>query len=218
MSRFLLPLAGAVALAACSGDDAALVELEATLAATEAQLAEAEAAAQSASEQLTGQLAALDQAAQQAMANVADRADLRGDLIGRDGETIGEVFVLGGPHGMILRISGSGLPIGLHGSHLHVGGNCSDAADGFKAAGGHINLTQDEHGLLNPAGYHVGSNFPNFWIGGEVFVIEAFANDLTLDQAMDEDGFSLIIHESEDDHVSQPIGGAGGRVACAAFN
>ena len=135
----------------------------------------------------------------------------------RSGETIGHVLVFGGPQGLILRIQGEGLPVGLHGSHLHLVGDCSDVQAGFKAAKGHINLTGAEHGLLNPNGYHVGSNFPNFWFGGDAFVVEAFIGDLTLEQALDEDGFSLIIHENEDDHMSQPIGGAGGRVACAAF-
>ena len=31
---------------------------------------------------------------------------------------------------------------------------------------------------------------------------------------LDEDGSAVIIHENPDDHITQPIGGAGGRVAC----
>lgn len=158
------------------------------------------------------------EAAKAAITSAADRADLRTDLLDRSGEPIGQVLVFGGPHGLILRVQGQGLPAGLHGAHLHVVGDCSDAEAGFKAAKGHINLTGAEHGLLNPKGYHVGSNFPNFWFGGNAFVVEAFIGDLTLEQALDEDGFTLIIHENEDDHMSQPIGGAGGRIACAAFN
>ncbi|HBJ40113.1 MAG TPA: hypothetical protein DDZ20_04910 [Hyphomonas sp.] len=34
---------------------------------------------------------------------------------------------------------------------------------------------------------------------------------------MDEDGSALIIHEAEDDHMTQPIGGAGARVACGVI-
>ena len=30
----------------------------------------------------------------------------------------------------------------------------------------------------------------------------------------DEDGSALVIHENPDDHISQPIGGAGARIAC----
>ena len=34
---------------------------------------------------------------------------------------------------------------------------------------------------------------------------------------LDDDGSAAIIHEGRDDHMSQPIGGAGGRVACAVI-
>ncbi|HBX92207.1 MAG TPA: superoxide dismutase, partial [Hyphomonas sp.] len=38
-----------------------------------------------------------------------------------------------------------------------------------------------------------------------------------LDSLLDEDGSALIIHEAEDDHMTQPIGGAGARVACGVI-
>ena len=31
---------------------------------------------------------------------------------------------------------------------------------------------------------------------------------------LDSDGSTVVIHENPDDHVTQPIGGAGGRVVC----
>ena len=31
---------------------------------------------------------------------------------------------------------------------------------------------------------------------------------------LDEDGSAVIIHENPDDHMTQPIGGAGGRIGC----
>ena len=31
---------------------------------------------------------------------------------------------------------------------------------------------------------------------------------------LDEDGSAVIIHENPDDHMAQPIGGAGGRIGC----
>ena len=33
----------------------------------------------------------------------------------------------------------------------------------------------------------------------------------------DKDGAALVMHENPDDMVTQPIGGAGKRIACAAF-
>ncbi|WP_288758947.1 superoxide dismutase family protein, partial [uncultured Brevundimonas sp.] len=34
----------------------------------------------------------------------------------------------------------------------------------------------------------------------------------------DQDGSAVIIHANADDHSTQPIGGAGDRVACAALS
>ena len=34
---------------------------------------------------------------------------------------------------------------------------------------------------------------------------------------LDEDGSAVIIHEQPDDHLTQPIGGAGGRIACGVI-
>ena len=31
---------------------------------------------------------------------------------------------------------------------------------------------------------------------------------------LDEDGSAVIIHDMPDDHLTQPIGGAGGRIGC----
>ena len=34
---------------------------------------------------------------------------------------------------------------------------------------------------------------------------------------LDGDGLSFLVHANRDDHVSQPIGGAGDRIACGVF-
>ena len=50
-----------------------------------------------------------------------------------------------------------------------------------------------------------------------------FAAGLTLspnsggEALLDNDGSALVIHAELDDHITQPIGGAGGRVACAVL-
>ena len=148
-----------------------------------------------------------------------ERRSASAPIFSRSGDVIGEAVISDGTHGMVIRLIAKGLPTGYHGAHLHTVGDCSDFEAGFKAAGGHINLTQEEHGFLNPAGYHVGANFPNIYVpAGQPLQTELFAVDLTLAQVRDQDGFTFIMHENEDDHVTQPIGGAGGRIACAAFN
>ncbi|MEM7741158.1 MAG: superoxide dismutase family protein [Pseudomonadota bacterium] len=147
------------------------------------------------------------------------RRQMTAEIIGVSGEVIGEAVLSESVHGMMFRLHAHGLPEGWHGAHLHTVGDCSDFSDGFKAAGGHVNITGDEHGLLNPKGFHLGANFPNLFVSSEgALRVEVFSQDLILEEANDEDGFTFIIHINEDDHMSQPIGGAGGRIACAAFN
>lgn len=34
---------------------------------------------------------------------------------------------------------------------------------------------------------------------------------------LDQDGSAVIIHDQPDDHLSQPIGGAGARIACGVI-
>ena len=50
-----------------------------------------------------------------------------------------------------------------------------------------------------------------------LFPSEAAAAESGPHPLIDEDGFAMIIHVNPDDHITQPIGGAGSRVACAAI-
>ena len=42
-----------------------------------------------------------------------------------------------------------------------------------------------------------------------------FTTAVTLKGLRDADGSALVVHLNADDHMAQPIGGAGARVACA---
>ncbi|MEL6361944.1 MAG: superoxide dismutase family protein [Pseudomonadota bacterium] len=157
------------------------------------------------------------------------RVDAAGKLIGPNGNDMGVVAFTEGPYGTIIRLDVSGLAPGWHGIHLHKVGDCSDGADGFKASGGHVNPDGFAHGLLNPEGNHR-ADLVNIYAGTDGRVTaelyregvnllpsEAAAAENGPFPLLDEDGFAVIIHENEDDHMTQPIGGAGGRVACAAL-
>ena len=148
--------------------------------------------------------------------------DVSGEFISADDEPAGEVAIKQTPNsGILVRFSLSGLSEGWHGVHFHQIGDCSDGADGFKASGGHINPEGKAHGLLNPDGPDA-ADMPNIYAGADEIAISAGLNpNLTLEAGgplADEDGFAVVVHANEDDHVTQPIGGAGARVACAAFN
>ena len=143
----------------------------------------------------------------------------RGTLTGVDGAEIGDVNLIEGPNGVLLRVTvqpGS-LEPGWHGLHLHQVGDCSDIGT-FTNSGGHIGKIEGGHGLLNPAGPE-GGDIPNIWVAANGSAgYEAFTTLTTGAELLDDDGAALIIHADEDDHMSQPIVGAGPRVACAVIN
>lgn len=142
------------------------------------------------------------------------------DVVGPKMSKIGTVQFKEGPHGLVLTImlERGALTPGAHGIHIHEHGDCSDA--GFKNSKGHINPSQSEHGFLNPKGPHP-SDLPNVWAHEDGSVLaEMFVAGLSLsgtNGVLDGDGSAIVIHAKPDDHASQPIGGAGDRLACALF-
>lgn len=143
-------------------------------------------------------------------------------LMNNDGEEIGTVTLTQGPTGLLMRVQAEGLTPGWHGIHIHAVGDCSDAA--FENAGSHINHSQAPHGLLNPEGPDDG-DLPNIHAGengqarAELFTTSArIAENGPGQWLWDEDGSAIVIHANPDDHRSQPIGGAGDRVACAVIS
>lgn len=139
-----------------------------------------------------------------------------GDLMGNEGDTIGSVNMIEGPNGIVMEVSinEGGLTPGWHAVHIHQTGDCSDTGE-YTASGGHVGKIEGGHGLLNPAGPEPG-DLPNLYAFEDGSVnFETFTDLVALSDVMDDDGGAIIIHEGRDDHISQPIGGAGGRIACA---
>ena len=139
------------------------------------------------------------------------------ELRGADGAPAGAVSLTGAPGGVLIRVRATGLPPGWHGTHLHAVGRCQDA---IQSAGGHINHAPEArpHGLLNPAGPDLG-DLPNLHVAADGDgAAEMFTALVTLDGLRDADGSALVIHAGPDDHVTQPIGGAGARIACAVLS
>lgn len=143
-------------------------------------------------------------------------------LINAQGATIGRVDLRQGSTGLLIKIEASGLTPGWHGIHIHATAACEAP---FTSSGAHINHGEPKqpHGLLNPAGPDDG-DLPNVFAGAdgkvnaEVFTTRARISTEGPGQWLwDADGSAIIIHANPDDHTSQPIGGAGDRVACAAL-
>jgi superoxide dismutase, Cu-Zn family len=145
-----------------------------------------------------------------------------GSLKGPGGAVIGQITVTAAPGGVLLRVEVKGLTPGWHGMHFHEKADCSDPA--FKNAGGHVHAkTPVVHGLLNPGANDAG-DLPNLHVNADGSVtVELYSTLVTLNggdnrpELLDADGSALVIHASPDDYKSQPIGGAGARVACAAI-
>lgn len=128
-----------------------------------------------------------------------------------------------GPEGVVLRVGLEGLEPGWKAIHIHETGECHDHAEGFQASGGHLDPDDREHGLLNPEGPEAG-DLPNLHVHqdgtaqAEIYAPGvAVHGDGQRPGLLDGDGTALVVHEGADDHVSQPIGGAGARVACGVI-
>ena len=129
-------------------------------------------------------------------------------------------LVSGGVH---LTEKGEGLEIivqvvnvspGKHGFHIHENGSCEEMG---KAAGGHYNPDQVQHGLITRDGFtnaHCG-DFGNIDVGPDgTGTVTLFVPGLTLTgEKYNVAGKAVILHEKEDD-FGQPTGNAGGRIGC----
>lgn len=143
-------------------------------------------------------------------------AEVRANVMNRDGATVGTVSVTDTPSGMAhVLVSLSDVPAGVHAVHLHETGDCS--ADDFTSAGGHI-AENASHGVQTAEGPHPG-DMPNATVQlAGALQVEHFLAEFDVTQMlMDEDGAAFVMHEGADDYESQPAGEAGPRIACGEF-
>lgn len=134
------------------------------------------------------------------------------------GSRVGSASFADTPAGLLVSITVNGLGIGGHGAHLHAIGSCVRPA--FASAGPHFNPSGKQHGFRNPAGHHAG-DMPN--------IVSPPAGNHTVqfllpvvrltgrDGLLDEDGASIVIHSSEDDHRTDPAGNSAARYGCGVI-
>lgn len=156
-----------------------------------------------------------------ALPALAGPAPVTVQLKGPAGQDMGAAILTEAPHGLVMRVEARGLTPGWHGLHFHEKADCSSAD--FKSAGGHMHHDAPvAHGLLNPAANETG-DLPNLYAAAdgtamaEIFTPSVSLNANARAPLLDADGSALVIHAAPDDHTSQPIGGAGARVACAGI-
>lgn len=149
-----------------------------------------------------------------------DTPEVHAQIVNEKGTAIGSVNLRQGSQGVVIDISVHDLPPGYHGMHFHTSAQC--APPDFKSAEGHVSPEGKPHGFFNPKGPHEG-NLPNLVVGADGKAeVELYTDMISLRpnssaNLLDADGSALIIHTARDDHFTQPIGGSGGRIACASI-
>jgi len=130
-----------------------------------------------------------------------------------DSEVSGEVIFTETADGVLVMADIARISPGLHGIHLHELGDCS--SEDFKSTGGHYNPTEAPHGAPTDESRHAG-DFGNIEIGEDgAGHLELTTTMVTVaDGPNSVMGRAVILHEGEDDLVSQPTGAAGGRLGC----
>lgn len=112
-----------------------------------------------------------------------------------------------------------GLSEGSHAIHIHEKADCS--SDDGKSSGGHWNPTFENHGAWgSETGFHRG-DIGNFMANASGEGIVTLTTDLWCldcdDPVKNVMGKAVIVHQGEDDLVSQPSGAAGARISCAGI-
>lgn len=126
-------------------------------------------------------------------------------------EVSGQVEFVNVEEGVRISADINGLTPGKHGFHIHEFGDLS--ATDLTSAGGHYNPTEKPHGRPQDQNRHVGD------LGNIVADSSGYAHYERIDPIVTLNGIysvvgrAVIIHQNEDDFVSQPTGKAGPRVA-----
>ena len=108
-----------------------------------------------------------------------------------------------------------GLEPGTKAIHIHEFGDCS--SDDGLSTGSHWNPTNTKHSKWgDPTGFHLGA-IGNFEVDNSGHGMVNFSTDLWCigcEENIDILGKGIIIHNGEDDYVSQPSGASGPRIGC----
>jgi superoxide dismutase, Cu-Zn family len=144
-----------------------------------------------------------------------DQPSLTVRIQGRSGsELTGQAAFRPTSDGVLLTMRISGAPPGMHAVHLHQKADCS--APDASSAGDHWNPGGHAHGHLMKPPSHLG-DIGNLVVDENgIGTLEFLSDQWSLGTGAQNDvvGTSIVIHEKEDDLMSQPSGNAGGRIGC----
>ncbi|PWU68128.1 superoxide dismutase family protein [Gracilibacillus dipsosauri] len=148
------------------------------------------------------------------------RSPLEVRLYNADNDAVGTATFKEQADKVTVHVTAEGLTPGFHGIHIHEYPACE--GPDFQTAGNHFNPKGKDHGLMNPKGAHLG-DMPNIEadpsgaVDVELDIPEATLMDGNT-SLLRENGTSIIIHEKQDDGISQPAGDAGNRVVCGVIS
>lgn len=115
---------------------------------------------------------------------------------------------------VMLEIRLENAPPGTHAVHLHEKGDCS--APDAMSAGSHWNPTGQAHGKWGFSPFHRG-DIGNIEVGPDGKGGTTLSTNLwSIGGRPESDvlGRAVVVHASADDFMTQPTGGAGGRIGC----
>ncbi|WP_337018593.1 superoxide dismutase family protein [Oceanobacillus massiliensis] len=138
------------------------------------------------------------------------------EMYNASGDMVGTATLNEQNDGVGIELKLEGLTPGFHGIHVHEFPKCE--GPDFTSAGNHFNPEGKEHGLMYPDGPHLG-DLPNIEAdaGGLANAELMLAGATLLDgknSLLNEEGVSLVVHEGQDDGVTQPSGESGVRILC----
>ena len=147
-------------------------------------------------------------------------------LLDVNGEIVGSVSVSLYDDRSLFEISLWNIEPGWHAMHIHENGDCSDAQDGFKKAGAHVNPDNKAHGLRNDEGFHRGDlanvyafAMPSSQKMAQDPIVQARAEQIIpwVSKSKPLGKVAIILHEGKDDYQADQTGGAGKRIACGVI-
>ncbi len=107
----------------------------------------------------------------------------------------------------------NGLGETVHGFHIHQYGDCT--ADDGTSTGGHFNPNEMEHSGPDANERHMGDMGNLTGAGTNNVTTYSYTDtNIQLEKII---GRAIIVHEGEDDFITQPTGDAGGRIACGVI-
>ena len=118
-----------------------------------------------------------------------------------------------GDQGVKVDVDLAGVPVGVHGFHVHETGDCGNNGQN---AGGHFNPTNMIHGAPDAVSHHAG-DFGNVTADADGKIQTTFTTHSISLKAGTTNyvvNRAVVLHANPDDLTTQPSGNAGARISC----